>query len=64
VLTDENGLMYQLQESALQYKKNLWIERARTNKTAKLGKMTDMKVIVENGEATIYMDARIFSIWG
>jgi hypothetical protein len=64
VLVDGNGLIYQMEEETLQYKKELWVARTRIDKTAKLSEFLDMKVIVEHGEATIYVDAKIFSCWG
>jgi hypothetical protein len=64
VLADNNGLVYQDEENALQYKKELWLARIRPDKTAKLSKFIDIKIMVENGEACVYIDTRVFSVWG
>jgi hypothetical protein len=63
IIADENGLVYQSNENAIQFRKNLWLSRNRVNKVAKLGEFLNMKIIVVAGEVTIYIDAKIYTLW-
>jgi hypothetical protein len=64
VLTDSDGKEYLNDVNAIQFKKDLWIARTRKNRNTKKGKFSDIKIIVDNGETNVYLDTRIFSIWG
>jgi hypothetical protein len=63
IITDGNGLEYQEEENAFQYRKELWLSRKRSNKTAKNGEFFNFKVIVVKGEVSISYEAIIYSLW-
>jgi hypothetical protein len=63
IIADENGLVYQSNENAIEYKKCLWLSRNRMNKVAKIGEFLNMKIMVVSGEVTIYIDAKIYTLW-
>jgi hypothetical protein len=64
VLINGDGKELHRDDNSLRHKKNLWAAKTRANRNPKSGKFVDVKIIIENGEATIYVDDKLFSLWG
>jgi hypothetical protein len=62
-LKDKNGKEYPQEERVFHNRKDLCVARKISDKRLKGSKFKDAKIIIENGEATIYVDAKLFSIW-